>query len=138
MNEEAIKILHRLGISIYASFIVNPDFEEKDFDDLSKYAKHFGLETPFFCVLTPFPGSELFEESKGLETIKTKLGKINCFKFSPVVEVGRVFDTEDDLSIWISNDNNFIPVRVQFDLFIGSLKCDLIEYSGLKNNFAKI
>ena len=75
---------------------------------------------------------------KGLETIKTKVGKINCFKFSPVVEVGRVFDTEDDLSIWISNDNNFIPVRVQFDLFIGSLKCDLIEYSGLKNNFAKI
>lgn len=70
MNEKAIKILHRLGISIYASFIVHPDFEEKDFDELSNYSKQLKLVTPFFSVLTPFPGSELFEKSKGLETIK--------------------------------------------------------------------
>jgi hypothetical protein len=73
---------------------------------------------------------------KGTETIKTNLGKINCLKFSPVVEPGRIFDTPDDVTIWISNDNNFIPVRIQFDLLVGSIKADLIKYENLKHNFA--
>ncbi len=73
---------------------------------------------------------------KGTETIKTSLGKINCLKFSPVVEPGRIFDTQDDVTIWISNDNNFLPVRVQFDLFVGSIKADLVKYENLKHNFA--
>lgn len=75
---------------------------------------------------------------KGTETIKTKLGKINCLKFSPVVEPGRIFDTEDDVTVWISNDKNFLPIRIQFDLTVGNLKCDLIEYQNIKNNFAII
>lgn len=73
---------------------------------------------------------------KGNETIKTNFGKVNCLKFSPVVEPGRIFDTQDDVTIWISNDNNFIPVRIQFDLFVGSVKADLVKYENLKYNFA--
>jgi hypothetical protein len=71
---------------------------------------------------------------KGIETIKTNKGKIECLKFSPVVEPGRVFDTQDDVKIWISNDENRIPIRVQMDIIVGSFKADLIEYSGLKFN----
>lgn len=70
---------------------------------------------------------------KGDEVIETRLGKFNCMKFVPVVEVGRVFKTKDDLKIWISKDENLIPLRVQFDLKFGALKCDLIEYAGLKS-----
>jgi len=68
----------------------------------------------------------------GDETIKTKLGKFNTMKFSPVVEPGRIFDSEDDVTIWISKDKNYIPLQVRIDLIIGSIKCDLIEYSGLQ------
>jgi hypothetical protein len=67
----------------------------------------------------------------GKKTIKTKLGKIQCMEFRPVVPTGRVFDTKDDVKIWISDDNNNIPIRAQIDLLIGSFKADLIEYSGL-------
>jgi len=73
---------------------------------------------------------------KGIETIKTNFGKVNCLKFSPVVEPGRIFDTQDDVTIWISNDNNFLPVRIQFDLLVGSIKADLVKYENLKYNFA--
>ncbi|NSW45761.1 MAG: DUF3108 domain-containing protein [Bacteroidales bacterium] len=73
---------------------------------------------------------------KGIETIKTDFGKVNCLKFSPVVEPGRIFDTQDDVTIWISNDNNFLPVRIQFDLLVGSIKADLVKYENLKYNFA--
>lgn len=71
---------------------------------------------------------------KGLEKIKTRFGTFECLKFNPVVEPGRIFDTEDDLKIWVSNDKNFIPLLVQFDLMIGSLKCELVDFSGLKNS----
>jgi len=53
-------------------------------------------------------------------------------KFKPVVETG-TFEDEDALSIWISNDKNKIPVRVQMNFFVGSFKTDLTTYSGLKN-----
>lgn len=68
----------------------------------------------------------------GTEKIKTKFGKIMCLKFSPVVEVGRVFDKEDDLTIWITDDENSIPLRIQMNLFLGSVKCDLVSFSDLK------
>jgi hypothetical protein len=64
----------------------------------------------------------------GYETINSKIGKIKCYKFIPVVETGRAFKNEDDMHIWISADENKVPVRVQFDLFIGSLRCDLVNF----------
>ena len=64
----------------------------------------------------------------GYETINTKMGKIKCYKFIPLVETGGAFKNEDDMHIWISADKNKVPVRVQFDLFIGSLRCDLLNF----------
>ncbi|MCZ4693401.1 DUF3108 domain-containing protein [Ancylomarina euxinus] len=64
----------------------------------------------------------------GYETINSKIGKIKCYKFIPVVETGRAFKNKDDMHIWISADENKVPVRVQFDLFIGSLRCDLVNF----------
>jgi len=74
----------------------------------------------------------------GKENIETKAGKFKALKFRPIVEAGRIFDTPDDMTFWVSNDQNFIPLRIEFNLFVGSLKCDLIEYSGLKSQLAKI
>lgn len=71
----------------------------------------------------------------GTEKIYTKFGEVECLKFNPIVEPGRIFDSEDDMKIWVSNDKNHLPVRIQFDLIVGSLKCDLIDYKGLKNKF---
>jgi len=68
---------------------------------------------------------------KGFEKVKTKYGMVDCMKFMPEVLTGRVFKSKDDMSIWFSNDNNFIPIRIKFDIFIGSVYCDLIDYSGL-------
>ncbi len=68
---------------------------------------------------------------KGYEKVKTKYGTIECMKFMPEVITGRVFKSKDDMSIWFSNDNNFIPIKIKFDIFVGSVYCDLIDYKGL-------
>lgn len=70
----------------------------------------------------------------GYETISSKIGNIKCYKFIPIVETGRAFEDEDDMKIWVSADANKIPVRVQFDLFIGSLRCDLTNFSDFSSN----
>lgn len=74
----------------------------------------------------------------GKETVSTKCGKFNAHKFTPLVETGRAFKESDDMRIWVSADKNFIPLRIEFDLILGSIKCDLVKYSGIKNKLAKI
>lgn len=71
----------------------------------------------------------------GTETIKSDVGKVNCIKLRPQLVVDRVFKDEDDMTVWVTNDKNKIPVRVQTDIWVGSLKIDLTSYSGLKNKF---
>jgi hypothetical protein len=70
---------------------------------------------------------------RGTEVIKTKMGKFNAMIFAPVTEPGRLFKTEEDILIWVSDDGNFLPLRIRVNFILGSLKCDLVEYSGLTN-----
>jgi len=76
---------------------------------------------------------DLVVRYKGIETIKTDLGKIECMKFKPIVEKG-TFENEDALDIWISNDKNRIPICVKMKFFIGSFKTELVKHSGLANS----
>lgn len=68
----------------------------------------------------------------GKEEVKTRHGRIRCYRFDPVVEPGRMFESEDDMTIWISDDRNMVPVKVRFDLLVGSLHVELGEYSNLR------
>ena len=67
----------------------------------------------------------------GSEEIRTKAGKINCHKFNPVTETGRLFKTEEDVSFWFSADKNFLPVKIRFNIFVGAFTVDLVSYEGL-------
>lgn len=69
----------------------------------------------------------------GRENINSKFGKINCMIFRPYVQAGRVFKEEESLTVWISDDNNKIPIRIKASLAVGSLKADIEEYRGLKH-----
>ena len=71
----------------------------------------------------------------GKEVLKTKFGKVECLKFRPFVQSGRVFKEEESLSLWVSNDRNKIPIRIQADLMVGSIKADLDGYNSLKHQF---
>lgn len=71
----------------------------------------------------------------GTEVIKTKYGKVECYKFRPVVQSGRVFKEQESLTLWVSKDKNKIPVRIKADLAVGSIKADLDGYNGLKHQF---
>lgn len=66
---------------------------------------------------------------RGKENVKTKFGTINCIKISPVVEVGRMFKRDDDLTIWFTDDGNRLPVMVRMDIrIVGAVFLKLIKY----------
>lgn len=71
----------------------------------------------------------------GKEVLKTKFGKVECLKFRPYVQSGRVFKEQESLSLWVSNDQNKIPIRIEADLAVGSIKADLEGFNSLRNQF---
>jgi hypothetical protein len=71
----------------------------------------------------------------GREDLKTKFGTVPTMIFRPLVQSGRVFKEEESLTIWISDDENKIPLRIKASLAVGSIKADLESFKGLKNSF---
>jgi hypothetical protein len=68
----------------------------------------------------------------GRENISTKFGTISTMIFRPYVQSGRVFKEQESLTVWISDDENKVPIRIKAELAVGSLKADLEEYKGLR------
>lgn len=64
VNDEAIRILHDLGITIVGDFIVSPDYDEARFDLLEEYVHRMRIELPILTVLTPLPGTPLYAEMR--------------------------------------------------------------------------
>lgn len=74
----------------------------------------------------------------GRETIDTEFGKVPTLIFRPYVEAGRVFKEEESLTVWVTDDDNKIPVLIKADLAVGSLKATLTKFKGLKHSFRVI
>ena len=68
----------------------------------------------------------------GEETLKTKKGKIKCKKFTPLVQEGRVFNEKEGMTLWVSDDENQLPIKLETELVVGSITIDLIEFENLR------
>lgn len=71
----------------------------------------------------------------GKEDIDTKFGIVPTMIFRPLVQSGRVFKEEESLTVWISDDDNKLPIRIKANLAVGSIKADLDGFKGLKYSF---
>lgn len=73
---------------------------------------------------------------KGKERIKTKMGTFNTIKINPSLIAGTIFKDGDQMTVWVTDDANHVPVRIESPILIGSIKVDLIAYDQLKNPMA--
>jgi hypothetical protein len=71
----------------------------------------------------------------GRENITTKFGVVPAMIFRPLVQSGRVFKEQESLTVWISDDDNKLPLRIKASLAVGSIKADIDAYKGLKTPF---
>jgi hypothetical protein len=82
---------------------------------------------------------DMYVRYVGKETIKTKYGKFRAIKLRPLLIKGEVFDGGENMTLWVTDDANHIPVRIESPLTVGNIKVDLMKHENLKydlNSFA--
>lgn len=95
-----------------------------DFGNDSVYGLHFYLDDSLYFTQIKFI-------SRG--QMKTQWGWINCLKFSPKVAKGEVFSDEYPMSVWVTDDENHLPILAESKIIVGSVRMELIEFNGLNN-----
>ncbi len=75
----------------------------------------------------------LYIRYMGKEKIKTKFGTFNSIKLKPLLMAGTVFNSGENMTVWISDDDNHIPIRLESSIAVGSIKIDMMSYSNLRN-----
>lgn len=63
-QERAAQILNKLKVDIYASFVIDPSFTRKEFDQLIAYVRKLRVSYVALSILTPLPGTKLFEDNE--------------------------------------------------------------------------
>jgi len=61
-------------------------------------------------------------------------GTFNCIMVEPIIAEGGLFKTEGQITIWLTDDELKIPVKVKTKIIIGSIDAELSKIEGLKKN----
>jgi methyltransferase len=61
---EAMTLFHSLQVKVRANFIVRPEYSDEDFDRLIDTVGMLNVDMPSFAVLTPLPGTVLFDQHR--------------------------------------------------------------------------
>lgn len=71
----------------------------------------------------------------GKEDRRLKIGTVRCNKFSVQVVAGEVFSGDADMYLWLSDDDNRLPIWFVAPIRYGEVQGRLTGYSGLKHPF---
>jgi hypothetical protein len=73
-----------------------------------------------------FGGKEKNKKIKGL-------GKLSTLKIEPDLVAGEVFKKADKMIIWVSDDQNKIPLLIETPVKVGNVKAVLTDWKNLRN-----
>lgn len=62
------------------------------------------------------------------------LGRFKTIKFGPEVIEGYYFKKGTEMNVWVSDDENKIPLLIESPVSVGSVKAVLKDYKGLRHN----
>jgi len=75
----------------------------------------------------------LYIKYLGKEKIKTKYGTFNSIKFKPLLVKGTIFDGGEKMTVWVTDDANHVPIRIESPIAVGAIKVDMMGYSNLRH-----
>ena len=75
---------------------------------------------------------DLYIRYLGKEVIKTRYGKFNAHKFKPLLIKRTIFEGGEKMTVWVSDDPNHIPLRIESPISVGSVKVDMMGYRNLR------
>ncbi len=80
----------------------------------------------------------LYVRYLGKEVLTTRYGKFHTIKFSPLLIEGTIFEGGEKMTVWVTDDKNHIPVRVDSPILVGSIKVDLIDFRNLRHELSAL
>ncbi|MBU1368378.1 MAG: DUF3108 domain-containing protein [Bacteroidetes bacterium] len=95
-----------------------------DFDADSAYYLDFFLDDSVYVSKIKYQGTEY---------IKTSLGTFRCLKIAPMMATGEVFADAYPVMVWVTDDENHLPILAEAKIIVGSIKMELIEYKNILN-----
>ncbi|MBR5695757.1 MAG: DUF3108 domain-containing protein [Paludibacteraceae bacterium] len=99
--------------------------------DMTKVKK--GQSIPFRLVLDK-KIYDLTVKYSGEETIKLKnKKKYKALKFTPKLVTGDIFEDEDAMTIYVSNDENHVPLYIEAKIKVGYVKVMLNDIQNTKS-----
>lgn len=91
-----------------------------------------GAKIPFSMFLDD-QVYNLYIRYLGKEQIQTRYGTFNAIKIAPLLIEGTIFKGGEKMAIWVSDDANHLPIRIDSPILVGSIKVDLMGYDKLRN-----
>jgi len=76
--DEAIKVFHANGIKVRGNYVIPPDYNEKDFEELRTFADSHRVSFAGYTILSPMPGTA-FHRKVFPDIIDHDLAKYNFF-----------------------------------------------------------
>ncbi|HEY0356529.1 MAG TPA: DUF3108 domain-containing protein [Flavisolibacter sp.] len=98
--------------------------------DFNKYKK--GDKIPFKMFLEN-EVHNLYIRYIGKEQVQTRYGTFNAIKFKPLLVEGTIFSGGEKMTVWVTDDANRVPVRIESQILIGSVKVDMMGYKNLRH-----
>jgi len=93
--------------------------------DMSKLKKGDTFTIPFFTQDKVVNSKIIYN---GIEKVKNrKLGLLDCYSFKPEVAKGKVFNQDYPATMWVTADNQRLPVLVEAKMKVGKVKMELIK-----------
>lgn len=122
-NTATVKVVPNVQDIISAFYYLRTyDFKNAKVGD--EYSVNFFLDDSVYVSKVIFDGRE---------RVNTRIGTFNTLRFKPMVLTGEVFSQPYPMTLWITDDENKIPVLAQSGIIVGSVKMELTDYKGLKN-----
>lgn len=96
----------------------------QDFDREGNYFVDFFLDDSVYNSKVVFVGRE---------EIRTSLGTFRCLKIAPMMATGNVFADAYPMFVWVTDDENHLPLLAESKVIVGSVKMELVEARNLRN-----
>ncbi len=126
LTEYAIEsCMHDILSIVY--FSRNLDF--KNMEEGEKFPIKIFVDKETWPLQVVYKGEDKKKKVKGM-------GKFNTIRFSPEVIAGNVFDEDTEMNVWVSDDQNRLPLLIESPVSVGSIKAVLISYNGLRHDLS--
>ena len=83
------------------------------------------IDSKMIVLPIVFQGTEILETPSGVT--------FHCIKFSALLQKGTMFNAGENIYVWVTNDDNKIPVLIEAGIKVGSIKVHLTSFENVRH-----